>query len=64
VWGSKLGVGSLKNGASVSSEAAIVVHSSSNRCFVIAWQNFVEEKDGVDPVIHVIDNTLSAFLRP
>jgi hypothetical protein len=64
VWGSKLGVGDLKSGVSVSSEAAIVIHTASQRRFVVAWQNFVLGRDAFAPVIHVIDNTLATFLQP
>jgi hypothetical protein len=64
VLGSKLGLGNLKTGAQVLSETAFIQHTASGRRFVVAWQNFVEGADGVDPVARVIDRTLTAFLHP
>jgi hypothetical protein len=59
----KLGLGPLKTGTLVCSEAAIVRHRSGAR-FVVAWQNFVWGDDGVDPMARVARDTINAYLGP
>jgi hypothetical protein len=64
VVGAKVGRGPLKQGSEVFSEAEILQHKATGRRFATAWQNFVKGSDGFDPIAHVLQNTIEAFLAP
>lgn len=62
---SKIGLGPVNAGFSVASEALIVRENSSNRQFVVVFQNQRFANDAsVFPVARVIDATIAAFLFP
>jgi hypothetical protein len=57
----KVGLGPLKSGIDVYSEASIVQHNSGGS-FVATWQNFVWGDDGFDSIGHVVRDTIDAYL--
>ncbi|HZU82734.1 MAG TPA: hypothetical protein VE987_07450, partial [Polyangiaceae bacterium] len=64
VTNGKLGLGPLKSGGDVCSEAAILQHTSG-ALFVAAWQNFTyRDPDGFDPIAHVVRDTIDGYLAP
>jgi hypothetical protein len=62
---SKIGLGPLNNGARVASEAAIIQENSTQKQFVVVFQNqrFVNDAS-IQPVSRVVDATIAGFLFP
>ena len=62
---SKIGLGPVNAGFSVASEALIVRENSTNRLFVVVFQNQPFANDAsIFPVARVIDATIASFLFP
>jgi hypothetical protein len=56
----KVGLGPLKRGPLVASEASLLLHTSGKK-FVAAWQNL---QGSLDSIGHVVRDTIDAFLKP
>lgn len=63
---SKLGLGPLKNGTQVASEAAIIRENTTGRFFVAAFQNrqFVNDTASIFPISQIFDTAVASFLFP
>lgn len=57
ITNTKVGLGPLKSGSLVSSEASLVLHDSGRK-FVVAWQNL---QGSLDPTSHVVRDVLDKF---
>jgi hypothetical protein len=62
---SKIGLGPLNNGTQVASEAAIIGENSTQRRFVVVFQNqpFVNNAS-ILPISRIVDSTIASFLFP
>ncbi|CAN7717823.1 class A beta-lactamase-related serine hydrolase [Rhizobium rhizogenes] len=62
---SKIGLGPVNAGFSVASEALVVQENTTNRQFVVVFQNQPRASDvSIFPVARVIDATIASFLFP
>ncbi len=61
----KIGLGPVNAGFSVASEALVVRENSTNRLFVVVFQNQPFANDAsIFPVARVVDQTIASFLFP
>jgi hypothetical protein len=61
-FATKIGIGPLKSGALVASEASIIKDVASSRHFVTVWQNQVHVSDAsIAPVSRIVGDTIRAF---
>lgn len=63
---SKIGLGPLKTGAMVGSDGAIVEYKLSDgtpRKFIVIFQNYLYEKDTLEPIGYIVDRTLELYVK-
>jgi hypothetical protein len=57
----KVGLGPLKSGATVASEATLLVHVPSDRKFLTVWQNSPGNPQGFNAMSFIVDRTIELF---
>ena len=62
VTATKVGIGPLKTGRSVASEATVVEHGDTGRRFVVVWQNSFDDHASLFAMGQVIERTIDLFL--
>lgn len=68
VIGTKIGLGPLKKGSSVGSEASLITENKTNRNFVVVFQNCLDfegrPNDQLEPVYTLLGAALAAYVPP